>query len=1168
MEKNRRYFKSLEELSDNAAVESKEFLPNTPGKNIVEESDFNLKSSRRDFLKFMGFGVSAATLAACTKTPIKKAIPYVVKPNEVDPGVPNYYASYFPDGEFGIVVKTREGRPIKIDGNELCPISNGGTSATAQASVLSLYDDGRLKEPLKNGVAADWKEVDKDIYKALRGTTAKGGKIAILANTINSPSTLRAIEDFIKTHPTTKLVQYDAVSYNGIAKAHKQVFGKNVIPSFEFKKAKTIVSFSADFLGTWLSPVEFSKGYAINRDATTGVDMSYHVQFESSLSLAGGKADLRIPIKPSEQGVALVALYNAIAKKAGKSSIGSVSYDQLNKHIDENKIKHIADELWKTKGQSLVICGSNDTEEQVITAEINNLLSNYGNTLSYEKPSYQKKGDDAAMNQLVADMNAERIDTLIIYGANPAYNYADADKFIEGIKKVKLSISLNSRLDETSLLTNYVCPNSHFLESWNDHNPKYGIYALSQPTISTIFNTRQAQESLLKWSGNGSTSFYDYIRNTWSSTISKHQSEYDNFEDFWMHSLHDGVFKAQMNHTGRSLNIANAVTAASAGAIATNGVETTTDTLVTETVTNEKTGLLKAVKGVAKGDLKLKQAVKDVIKGKDIIETNTEIVETVSDGSVINHSNNNHIAQASAATIVSSYIPSSVDLNSVAKSLTTKMRSASGMELNLYQKVCLLEGNDGNNPWLHEMPDAVSKVSWDNYLCVSPIYAKENGFVDGDLVSISLDGKTLENVPVLLMPGQKAETVSLALGYGHKMDESAGKVANTVGVNAFKLIQNKSYFNYSASNITITKTGSGYNLAKTQTHHHIQIPNSPTRKDDIIKEVSLESLAAYRSHTHDDHAEEDGHGGHGKKDNGKVYDGAEPDKYKDLSLYPDWRDRNYYKAIHWGLTVNLNTCVGCNACAIACQAENNVPVVGKEEVFRRREMHWIRIDRYFATANVEDQRTTEAILDTENPSMSFQPLMCQHCDNAPCENVCPVNAINHSSEGINQQIYNRCMGTRYCANNCPYKVRRFNWFAYYDNDQFNYHLNSDLGRMVLNPDVTVRARGVMEKCSFCMQRIQSAKLVAKTENRSLKDGDVKTACQDACPTGAIQFGNMNDPKSKVSKVIKGDLTYRLVELLNTQNSVYYTTLVKNTKLDSEFASTTTEAHTHTEEEHH
>ncbi len=1158
---NRRYFKSLEELSNPSSVNVKEFEHGTPGKNIVDEGEFELKSSRRDFLKFMGFGISAATLAACTKTPVKKAIPYVVKPHEVDPGIPNYYASFYADGGYGVLVKTREGRPIKIEGNNLDPLSLGGTTAAGQASILSLYDEGRLHQPMANGAATTWKDLDKEIYKGLRSITSKGGKIAILSSSINSPSTLRAISKFKNAHPTTTHVQYDAISYYGIRKAHKNAMGNAIIPNYHLNKAKTIVSFSADFLGTWLTPVKFTKQYSEVRDVTAGEEMAYHVQFEGNLSLTGSKADLRVPCKPSEQGAAMVALYNALAKKAGKSSIGNPG--AFNEYLTEEKVNHVADELWSSKGESVVVCGSNDANQQALCIKINEMLGNYGKTIDAKNDVRLFNGNDEALNTLIKDMNAGSISALIIYGANPLYNLSNASEFAAGLDKVELSISLSDRLDETSLKCKYVAPDHHWLESWNDYNPVADQYSLSQPTISNIYDTRQAQESILTW-GQSFASYYDFIKETWKANT--HNSGVD-FEKFWKMSLHDGVYVHGRAHSASATKaLANVASGVAANSTVTAS-ETEIITETTEVVTNERVRVIDAAREFANGENNLRGAIHDVVHGR----TDTTTVTTVTAVTALGTST----STGDEFSIEEEVSSMNVDLTSISSKLISDKNNASGVEVIIYQKSGIMDGRFSNNPWLLELPDAVTKVSWDNYAIVSPVEAEDKKWNDGDLISVTANGVTVENIPVLRMPGQISGTISVAVGYGRSMDAKAGRVANGVGFNAYPFVSSNGR-NTVTLGASIDKTGEGYPLAKTQIHHHIQIPtglsvkdapSTARRKDDIVKETSLGTLVAYRNGKAHNHGHEADAHGHGAAPVDKVYNGNgdEPNKFKDLNIYPDWKEeRNYYKAIHWGMTVNLNTCTGCNACVIACQSENNIPVVGKEEVMRRREMHWIRIDRYFATNDRKEE--DRALVYTDNPSVMFQPLMCQHCDNAPCENVCPVNAINHSSEGINQQIYNRCMGTRYCANNCPYKVRRFNWFAYYDNENFNYNftMNSDLGRMVLNPDVTVRARGVMEKCSFCMQRIQAAKLQAKGENRAIKDGDVVTACQQACPANAITFGNMNDPESKVSKVIKGDLSYRLVELLNTNNSVYYTTQVRNIKLASEMPVDPTK---HTEEHH-
>jgi molybdopterin-containing oxidoreductase family iron-sulfur binding subunit len=450
-------------------------------------------------------------------------------------------------------------------------------------------------------------------------------------------------------------------------------------------------------------------------------------------------------------------------------------------------------------------------------------------------------------------------------------------------------------------------------------------------------------------------------------------------------------------------------------------------------------------------------------------------------------------------------------------------------DLILYQKVGPRDGTWSNNPWVHELPDPITKVCYDNYLTISKTEAEKRKLEQGDLVKISVAGVVIDSIPVLIQPGQARGTVGLALGYGRAVPSAEENDLKNLGKNAFPFVIKKngtsSYLR--TSEIKIEKIGSGYEFAVTQTHHTIE-------GRDIIREATFDEFKKdpYVTNHH---------------------------KHDLVSL---WDEYDYTTGHHWGMAIDLNACTGCGACVVSCSIENNVPVVGRDEVRNRREMHWIRIDRYYSFESDKGFLTKEDDIDDlskqntkagksqdhyENVKVIHMPLMCQHCDHAPCETVCPVLATTHSSEGLNQMTYNRCIGTKYCGNNCPYKVRRFNWFRYNDNDQFDYHFNNDLGKMVINPDVTMRTRGVMEKCSFCVQNIQSAKLTAKREDRKLKDGDVKTACARTCPSGAIVFGDMNDPESELSKLYRNERSYHLLEELDTKPSVVYLTKIRNNK---------------------
>jgi MoCo/4Fe-4S cofactor protein with predicted Tat translocation signal len=524
-ENKKTYWKGLEELTNDET-----FVKNA--EREFPEGPSNLDgSSRRDFLKLMGFSLAAASLAAC-EAPVRKAIPYVNKPVDINPSIPNYYAStYASGGDYAsIVVKTREGRPIKIDGNELSPISKGGTNAIVEASVLSLYDKQRLTGPYINGEKSDWSTLDAEVKSKL----SSAGPVRIVTNTILSPSTQLSLNQLAET-VGAEIITYDPISNYGISSAAKTSYGVEGLPTYHFDQANVIVSFGADFLGTWISPIEFAKQYAKGRKITKEKpQMSRHFQFESNLSLTGANADYRTPIKPSQSGLAVLALYNAIARQSGAATVSGAAVEVA--HLDK-----AAQELWANRGKSIVVSGSNDPNVQIVINAINDLLGNNGVTVDFSKPSYFRKGDDAKMNLFVSDLAAGRVGGVVFYNCNPVYDFARGAELAEGIAKAKVSIATNGTMDETASLVQYVAPDHHYLESWNDFNPRNGEYSLSQPTISPLFDTRQAQESFLVWAGNN-TNYYDFLQSNWQSSLFGTQSEMSSFQEFWDRSLFNGVY--------------------------------------------------------------------------------------------------------------------------------------------------------------------------------------------------------------------------------------------------------------------------------------------------------------------------------------------------------------------------------------------------------------------------------------------------------------------------------------------------------------------------------------------------------------------------------------------------------------------------------------------------
>lgn len=1016
----KKYWQSFGELNQSEAYNKEvkdEFKEELPFVGDESKSFLETAAPRRDFLKYLGFSTAAAAVAASCEMPVKKAIPFANKPEDIVPGISNYYATtYVQDGDVvSVLAKVRDGRPIKIEGNDLSPITKGGTSARVQASVLDLYDTARLRFPTIDGKEVTFEAIDK----ALAG--AVGGNVVILTSTITSPSTKAIIAEFLAKNPGSRHVTYDAVSYSAMLQANEATYGVRGIPSYHFENAKAIVSLGADFLGTWLSPVEFSKQYAAGKKIDEkNPSMSKHIHFESVASLTGSNADEKYLHRPSETGAIAAALLSAV----NGQGVNGISDAKLKAGIEK-----AAKALNENKGAALVVAGSNDVNVQIIVNAINNAIGAGGTTINWGVLNHQRAGVDADFVRLVEDMNAGIVNTLLVYGANPAYTWFDAEKFKAGLKKVRTTVSFASKMDETAELCKFVVPDHHYLESWGDAEAKTGHFSFIQPTIYPLFKTRQWQDSLLKWSGNTSD-YLAYLKNFWSAKLGGQTG--------WDKALQDGVISL-----GESATKPGSFNGAAVGA---------------------------------------------------------------------------------------------------AVAAATSGKKGGKYELVLYEKVGIGAGQGASNPWLQELPDPVTRATWDNYVIVSPALARtmldidlnNGGQADAyevnppkKVVKVVANGKEI-SLPVLIIPGTHPDTIGIAVGYGRS--NNIGKAAAGVGQNAFPLASiSNGVVSYTNTSVEITVTGEKYPVALTQTHNRYDTTQG--NRTEVMKELTL---ADYKKHPTEIREERD----HELKPWGGL------EKFESQgTMYPVY-DR---PGIKWGMSVDLNTCTGCGACVVACNAENNVSVVGKPEVLRGHEMHWLRIDRYYSG-------------DMDNPNVVFQPLMCQHCDNAPCENVCPVAATNHSSEGINQMTYNRCIGTRYCANNCPYKVRRFNWSDYTGSDSFGnnqegivndvvLNMNDDLTRMVLNPDVTVRSRGVIEKCSFCVQRLQESKLKAKKESRPMVDSDIKVACQQACPTNAITFGNANDKHSAITMVRteNPNRQFYVLEQLHVLPGVTYLAKVRNTE---------------------
>jgi molybdopterin-containing oxidoreductase family iron-sulfur binding subunit len=1032
MANSKKYWQGFEDLVDSPLAQKfaqNEFAEELPTDEFLGNAAALGSSSttRRDFLKYLGFSTAAATLAAC-EAPIIESIPYVVKPDTITPGVPTYYAStYFDGADFApILVKTREGRPIKIEPNDMAGF-NKATNARIQASVLSLYDSERLRQPMLSGSETDWIAALNDLKSALNGAPADK-QIVFMSGTIIGPSTKQIIAELQVKYPNLKHVSYDAVSISNKLDVYENLVGERALPHYRFDKATLVVSLAEDFLGDW-NGQNVAADYAAARKP--GPKMMRHIQLESLLTVTGSNADKRIKLKPSEYGPAVIYLADQVAKATGHS--GSFNAGTLRDDL-KSQLTAIAKELVNHKTSSIFVAGGNDKNLERFAIYINSMLSNGNNTIDMVDRAFLRQGNDSAVTQLIADLNANKVAVLISSQINPVYSLPG---FADAAAKAGYFATLTDRLDETAAVAKAVLPIHHYLESWGDFLPKRKVYSLAQPTISPLFNTMQVQDVLLQLAGS-SVKYNQYL------------------QDFY------------------ELNVQ------------------------------------------PKSGLSWTQALQNGVGQKEQSELDYFIAEA-------EFANIEGIKEK----IIAALVESATELSAAA---------AGKLEIAFYQKTGVGIGTQANNPWLHELPDPITRLCWDNYLTMSAADAKalgfentfeSNGGLNGSYAKVTVNGATLENVPVFIQPGQAQGVAGLAVGYGRT---AAGKVANQLGVNAYSISGGLTHW---STNVTIEKSEGVHQFASVQMGHTMM-----GRK--IVNEVSLA-----------DYINGDPHDWN-HKHTFETFKG--PLSASETNL---WDDHDHETLHMWNMSIDLNSCIGCGACVVACHIENNVPVVGKEEIRKHRDMHWLRIDRYYSSDMNKDIAEEQGVggldmyglmeIASENPSVVFQPVMCQHCNHAPCETVCPVAATTHSREGLNHMAYNRCIGTRYCANNCPYKVRRFNWFNYMANDKFAEVNPSqdDYGRMVLNPDVTVRARGVMEKCSMCIQRIQYAKLEAKKKGGKIEDGSFTVACAQACPSNSITFGDVNNKAAKVLATKHDERAFHLLEEVGTQPSVFYQTKVRN-----------------------
>ena len=998
--------------------------------------------TRRTMLGLMAASFGLAGTAACRR-PVEHIVPYVDAPEGLVPGIPERYATTLPlgTGPVGVVVESHEGRPTKVEGNDLHPSSGGAANAWMQAEILDLYDPDRSRRVLRRpsgdpGAAPEpssWEAFETFWSEAAR--RAEGGRgLAVLSEGFASPTTARLVRRFAARHPQARFAVWDPLGEENLFAGIERATGTARRPVLHLDRARTILALDADLLLTEAGALANSRGFAAGRrpdrdaaDRAAGVDeggMNRLYAVESALSLTGANADHRIALPSSRVGAFATALAERLGIAAeGPGAAGAAA--DLPVALAE-RLDVLAADLEAAGPDALVAAGRRQPPVvHALVHRINERLGAVGRTVTLHDLADVGWGRTAELAELSEAIGAGTVDTLVILGGNPVYDAPGALGFEDALRQVPHSVHLSDRVDETSRACEWHLPRCHPFEAWGDARAGDGTASVAQPLIAPLFDSRSAIEVLALLAGEDATDGASLVRGTWGAG--------DGSGRAWRRVLHDGV--------------------APEGAGPAPG----------EPVT--------------------------VIRPETVATPVEEGAEAPAGGG-----------------------------------------GDDGMELVLQVSPSVLDGRYANNAWLQELPDPLTRITWNNALFVAPATAAGLGVEPGDMVRVGLAGVGFIDAPAWIAPGQAEGSVALEIGYGRT---AAGRVGNGVGVAASPL--RGADGSMIVTGVSLRPIGGRVELVQTQEHWAME-------GRELVREGSL---AEYREHPdfarrpHEPplvgaatgpgaEAPEPGEAREGSRG------GSTPGDSPSAAALPGqgqslWREPSYGEGPQWGMAIDLSSCTGCNACVVACQAENNIPVVGPEQVRNGREMHWLRVDRYFAGS-------------PEAPETVFQPVPCMHCENAPCEQVCPVAATVHDEEGLNAMVYNRCIGTRYCSNNCPYKVRRFNFFNYTNR-------TPELVKMAMNPDVTVRSRGVMEKCTYCVQRISRAKADARSGRergeRSLPDGAVVTACQETCPADAIVFGDLADPDSRIAKIKRNPRGYALLGLLNNQPRTTYLAKLRN-----------------------
>ncbi|MDQ1637119.1 MAG: hypothetical protein QOF62_458 [Pyrinomonadaceae bacterium] len=1089
-EKSKKYWRSLDELA-----ETPEFRELVAREFPQAAEEWNDPFERRTFLKLMGASLALAGLSGCAFQPPEKIVPYVTQPEEEVPGKALFFATASSLGGIAtpLLARSNEGRPTKVEGNPDHPNSRNndpqdrGSSATdifAQASILSLYDPDRSQTPLYRDEARTWSTFVGEIRTALDEQRPKQGSgIRFLTETVTSPTLAAQFKAILTEFPQAKWHQYEPANNDNARAGAVMAFGQPVNTVYDFSKADRILSLDADFLSAHPGTLKYARDFAARRRVSEGQkEINRLYVIETTPTTTGAKADHRWSVKPSALQNYAQAFVDII-RGQGNSSSGnqSVTFEtrlEVSTGVNPSKtlywpdVQTIARDLQQHKGASIVIAGKEAPPfVHAFAHELNNALGNVGKTVFYTDPIEANPVDQRrSLQELINDIDGGRVELLVIVGGNPAYNTpADLKLNQDRMFKTKLRVHLSQYRDETSELCHWQLPETHYLEAWSDARTYDGTVTIVQPLIEPLYQNKSAHELLAVFTAKYDQKPYDIIREYWEGA-GKQQTV--NSEQQTVSSKQQTANSKQQPAPANGSSLAQAPAQSNPTAPANTVVGPTPS---------------------ADFESWWRKCVHDGFIPGTALPTKTVSV------------NGGNLTQsiASGTSPVANTQPPTPNTQ---------------LELVFRTDPTIYDGRFANNGWLQELPKPLTKLTWDNAALVSPNTAKQLGLekTNGkkgreawvDTVKISYQGRTIsDKVPAYIMPGQPDGVVTLHLGYGRKR---AGRIGSGVGFNAYEI--RTADAQWSGAGAQVEKGPGTYVLALTQQHFNMEDPNFSKEPRDIYRQQTLEQ---YLHGEHKEHESEEP---------------AKDDTLYDPKLY-DYQNQGNGLNYAWGMAIDLNNCIGCNGCTIACQSENNIPVVGKEQVERSREMHWIRLDTYFEGDDASNPEGTH-----------FMPVPCMHCENAPCEPVCPVHATVHSAEGLNDMVYNRCVGTKYCSNNCPYKVRRFNFFLYQDWETPTYQL-------MRNPDVSVRSRGVMEKCTYCVQRIQSAKITSEIEGRKVRDGEIVTACQAVCPTEAIVFGDINDPNSKVSKLKAEQRNYSLLAELNTKPRTTYLSALRNPNPD-------------------